>query len=269
MSRFLEMLSKTQSSAQYDQMIRFAKPLYDHFGINHFWYYRITSNGTYSYVGTNGSWNEYCFGESLINHFPCLRSPSVLKGGLSLMKAGTNKAYAKVLKTAWDKFRINFNINIFEPCADGMEAFGFGSKFADHEADERILNELPLLRYFFHEFRKKHGKLFTLLQDNAVDLSEHMGPTFHERPKGIMLPLNRQLFLKEIGCASISHLTPREQDILRLLANGYPASYIREVLHLGLRTVENYIASIKNKLSCNSKVDLIKKAREAILSGSL
>jgi DNA-binding CsgD family transcriptional regulator len=269
MNRFLEMMFKIQSSSQYDQMVRFARPLYDHFGINHFWYYRITHSGLYSYAGTNGSWNEYSFGESLINHFPCLRSPSVLKGGLSLMKAGNNQAYAQVLKTAWDKFRIHFNINLFEPCADGIEAFGFGSKFSDHESDERILNGLPLLRCFFHQFRKKHGKLFTLLQDNCIDLSEHMGSTFYEQPKSIVLPLNRQLFLQDIGCMTISQLTMRERDILRLLANGYPASYIKEELHLGLRTVENYIASIKNKLSCRSKVELIKKAQEVILSGIL
>lgn len=269
MNRFLEMMAKIQSSLHYDQMVRFAKPLYDHFGINHFWYYRITNSGIYSYVGSNGPWNEYCYGESLTKHFPCLRSPSVLKGGVTLMKAGSNEDYAQVLKTAWDKFRINFNVNIFEPCVDGIEAYGFASKFSDHESDERILNELSILRCFFRELRKKHGKLFTLLQDNAIDLSDHMGATFHERPKGIVLSLNRQRFLSEIGCAALSQLTPREQEILRLLVHGYPASYIKEELHLGLRTVENYIVSIKNKLSCHSKVELIKKAQEVFLAGIL
>ena len=96
-----------------------------------------------------------------------------------------------------------------------------------------------------------------------------MGPVFYERPKTIELPLNRKHFLNNLGCASIPHLTQREKDVLRLLANGYPASYIKEELHLGLRTVENYIFSIKLKLSCDSKVELIKKSQEALLAGIL
>src|SRR3990167_4405484 len=120
---FLQAMERIQSSLSYEQMTRFAKPLYDHFGINHFWYYRIGHNGTYSYVGTHSKWNEYCFGESLIQHFPCLRSSNILKKGVSLMKAGNNQAYAQVLETAWNKFRINFNINLFESSKEGIEAF--------------------------------------------------------------------------------------------------------------------------------------------------
>lgn len=269
MNPFLEMMSKTQSSPYYDQMVRFAKPLYNHFGINHFWHYRISQMGAYWYVGTNGSWNEHCFGESLIHHFPCLRSPNVLKTGISLMRAGNNQEYAQVLKIAWEKFHIHFNLNLFETCNDGIEAFGFGSRFSDHESDEQILNELPLLRYFIHDFRKKHGKLINLLGDNAVDLSVHMGAAFYERPKQIVSPMHRERLLQELGCSSIAHLSKREREVLRLLASGFPASYIKEQLHLGLRTVENYIASIKNKLPCHSKVELIKKAQELILSGIL
>ncbi len=269
MNRFLQMMEQTQSSPHYDQMVRFARPLYDHFGINHFWYYRITRSGNYMYAGTHGSWNEYCFGESLHTHFPCLRLPNSKKGGISLMKAGRQGAYRKVLKIAESKFNINFHLNLIEPCHEGIEAFGFATRFSDHEADERLLNELPLLRYFIHEFRKKHGKLFALLQENAVDLSTHMGSTFYERSQGIALPLQRDQLLKEIGCSSFSRLTPREQDIMRLLASGFPASYIKTQLHLGLRTVENYIAAIKDKLSCSSKVELIKKAQEALQAGLL
>lgn len=267
MNQFLKMMERTQSSPYYDHMVRFARPLYDHLGINHFWYYRITRNGSYIYVGTHGSWNEYCFGESLHTHFPCLRFTNATKGGISLMKADNTGAYQNVLKTAKEKFQINFHLNLFETCSEGVEAFGFASRFSDHEADDRLLNELPLLRYFINEFRKNHGKLFSLLQENAVDLSAHMGNDYYEKPKGIVLPFERSKFLEAIGCNSFSCLTPREKDIMRLLANGFPASYIKEQLHLGVRTVENYIANIKDKLSCNSKVELIKKAQEALFAG--
>lgn len=227
MNPFLKMMERIQSSNHYDRVVQFTKPLYDNFGINHFWYYRISSSGTYSYVGTNASWNEYSFGHSLFMHFPCLRHPTALRRGITLMKAGSNTKYEEVLKTGWEKFRINFHLNILENCPEGVEAFGFGSRFNDPEAEERLLNELSLLRYFIKEFRQKHMKLFSLLEESSIDLSSSMGAIFHERPRGIVLPFERSLFLRQLGCSSFFELTPKEKSILKLLASGFPASYSR------------------------------------------
>lgn len=268
MNPFLQMMNRVQSHPSYSQMVRFTRPLYDHFGINHFWYYRITRSGAYSYVGSHAPWNEYCFGQSLLRHFPCLRHPNVLRRGITLMKAGENESYKEVQRQAWEKFGIHFSLNIFENCAEGIEAFGFGTQFQDHEAEERLLNELSLLRCFIKEFRERHAKLFHLLADNCVDLSANIGSIFHEQPKGIILPLERSLFLRQMG-HRIAELTVREKDILKLVVNGFPASYIKEQLGLSLRTVENYIAAIKDKLSCSSKVELIHKAKELASIGFL
>lgn len=270
MNPFLEMLRRTHSSPYYDQARRFTALLYDHFGVNHFWYYRISFSGDYSYLSTNADWSEYCFAHSLVDHFPCLRHPNVLGSGISLMRAHpSDTKYKEVQRIAWDKFRINFNLNLFEKSAEGIEAFGFGTRFDDPGADERLLNEASLLRYFIKTFRKKHEKLFHLVVENPVNLSSYMGQVFYERPKEIFLPLDRERFLSRLGCQSILSLTPREKDILKLLTNGFPASYIKEELHLGIRTVENYIATIKCKLDCSSKAELIKKAQEIALTGWL
>lgn len=270
MNQFLEMLRKTRSSPYHDQALRFATPLYDHFGINHFWYYRISSSGAYTFIGTHAEWSEYCFGESLINHFPCLRHPKVLGGGISLMKAKpTDLKYQEVRDIAWNKFKVNFNLNIFDNSSEAVEAFGFATRFDDERAEERLLNELPLLRYFIKMFRKNHGKLFHLLEENQVNLSSHMGDLFYERPREILIPFERESFLSKIGCKEILSLTSREKQILKLLANGFPASYIQGELHIGLRTAENYIATIKSKLGCPSKVALIQKAEEIASTGWL
>lgn len=261
MNPFLEMMEKIQSSPYYDRWVRFVRPLNHHFGINHFWYYRISHSGSYSYVGTHAPWNEYCFDRGLLKHFPCLRHPNVLRRGVSFMRAGNNTHYKEVQKQAWTKFNIHFNLNIFDNYAEGIEAFGFGTRFQDHQAEERLINELPLLHHFIGECRKKHGNLFHLLEDNAVDLSKTIGANFHLRPQEIVPPLDRSLFLRQIGCSAIE-LTAREKSIAKLLVNGFPSSYIQNVLHLSLRTVENYMANLKDKLSCDSKVDLIKKAQE-------
>ena len=61
--------------------------------------------------------------------------------------------------------------------------------------------------------------------------------------------------------APLLELTPRERDLLKYISRGYPASYIAKKLELSVRTTENYIATIKEKLSCPSKVELIEMAQ--------
>ena len=87
MNCFAEMSRRIQTSPQYDSFRRFSSPLKTHFGINHFWYYRITDAGHYSFLGTHTAWNEHCFNELPLHLFPCLRHPSLLNTGITLMKA--------------------------------------------------------------------------------------------------------------------------------------------------------------------------------------
>ena len=168
------MKRKVETSPHFDSFLRFAAPLKQQLGINHFWYYQITDSGGYSYVGTHTAWSDYCFAESLLSRFPCLKHPSIINEGISLMKGG----YKEVLDIAWQKFQINFNINLVSKTKNGMEAFGFATSFQDAGAEERLLNELPLLRLFIQAVRKKHKKLFEVLEENQVDLTEALGHIF-------------------------------------------------------------------------------------------
>lgn len=55
-------------------------------------------------------------------------------------------------------------------------------------------------------------------------------------------------------------LTPREQEILKLIAQGYTMRKISQELFLGFETVHSYAKSIKRKLNCNNNASLIRKA---------
>lgn len=52
-------------------------------------------------------------------------------------------------------------------------------------------------------------------------------------------------------------LTPRETDVLLLLARGYTNRQIAQELNLSARTIEGYRASLVNKLGLKSRVELI------------
>lgn len=254
------MLRKVTSSPTHDHMLRFVGILRPQFGINHFWYYRITNSGHYSYVGTHTKWTEFCFDTAQLSYFPCLRHPNVLQRGITLMKASADGAYKELLQTAWEKFNINFNINLVMTIPNGVEAFGFATCYNDPRAEERLINNLSYLRYFATEFRKRYKKLFHLLDDYQINLSSEFGATFYEFPKGHAFPSDREAFLHKMGLESLLSLTAREKEIFHL-AN-YPASYIAQQLRLSKRTIENYVVSIKSKLACDSKVKLIQMRQE-------
>lgn len=267
MSPFCDLLRKISSSPHYNQMLRFAAPLKDCFGINHFWYFKITFSGNYSYLGTHNPWNEYCFENAMVSYFPCLRHPNNLQMGINLMKAQTDPEYKAVLDKAWENFKINFNINLMNRIPEGIEAFGFATCYNDPQADQRLINDLPLLIHFTKAFKKENKKLFHILDDNQVNLPNQFGPVYYERQKTLVIPHDPEQFLKKMGFGPICSLTPREKDVLKFIARGYPSKYIAEQLHLSYRTVENYITTIKGKLSCDSKIDLITKASEIASTG--
>ena len=62
--------------------------------------------------------------------------------------------------------------------------------------------------------------------------------------------------------APIESLTPREIDVLRLLARGYTSRQIADVLNLSPRTVEGHRASLMSKLNLHSRVELTSFAEE-------
>lgn len=52
-------------------------------------------------------------------------------------------------------------------------------------------------------------------------------------------------------------LTKRESDILKHIILGYSAKEIAKILNISFRTVESYMNSLKLKLHCNSKGEVI------------
>ncbi|MDQ7028849.1 MAG: response regulator transcription factor [Ardenticatenia bacterium] len=57
-------------------------------------------------------------------------------------------------------------------------------------------------------------------------------------------------------------LTPREKEVLRLIAQGYSNTEIAEALNLAYQTVRNYISRIYSKLGVHSRSEVIMLARQ-------
>jgi two-component system response regulator NreC len=57
-------------------------------------------------------------------------------------------------------------------------------------------------------------------------------------------------------------LTPREEQVLRLIARGFTNPQIADLLTLSVRTVEGYRANLMAKLDLHSRVELVRYAAQ-------
>jgi len=65
---------------------------------------------------------------------------------------------------------------------------------------------------------------------------------------------------EKITDAAYGNLTPREQEVMRLLAEGLSRKEIGEKLFISPKTVENHRTNIMNKLELHSTIELIRYA---------
>ena len=62
--------------------------------------------------------------------------------------------------------------------------------------------------------------------------------------------------------AELETLTPREREVLQLIARGYRYKEIAARLHLSIKTVEAHVSSVLRKLQLSSRHELSRWARE-------
>jgi len=64
------------------------------------------------------------------------------------------------------------------------------------------------------------------------------------------------------GDAELDNLTPREREVLQLIARGYRYKEIAVRLHLSIKTVESHVSSVLRKLQLSSRHELSRWAKQ-------
>jgi RNA polymerase sigma factor (sigma-70 family) len=62
--------------------------------------------------------------------------------------------------------------------------------------------------------------------------------------------------------AELDDLTPREREVLQLIARGYRYKEIAARLHLSVKTIEAHVSSVLRKLQLSSRHELTRWAHE-------
>lgn len=68
-----------------------------------------------------------------------------------------------------------------------------------------------------------------------------------------------------VRARAVDDLTPREREVLRLIALGHTNTEIATMLYVSVRTVENHRAGVMRKLGLRSRAELVRHAAEARL----
>jgi two-component system response regulator NreC len=66
-----------------------------------------------------------------------------------------------------------------------------------------------------------------------------------------------------VRARAVDDLTPREREVLRLIALGHTNTEIATMLYVSVRTVENHRAGVMRKLGLRSRAELVRHAAEA------
>ncbi|CAN5534182.1 response regulator transcription factor [soil metagenome] len=84
-----------------------------------------------------------------------------------------------------------------------------------------------------------------------------------ERGEPFLTPAAQRALIKDVLGDGVGHndeLTPREQEVVKLVAEAHTNKEIAEILHLSEKTVENHRSNAMKKLGMRDRVELVRYA---------
>jgi DNA-binding NarL/FixJ family response regulator len=115
-------------------------------------------------------------------------------------------------------------------------------------------------RYLF-EALKAGASGYVLKTQADVDLIAAVRAV--ERGEPFLTPDAQRALIKDVlgqGAERTDELTPREQEVVKLVAEAHTNKEIAEILHLSEKTVENHRSNAMRKLGMRDRVELVRYA---------
>jgi DNA-binding NarL/FixJ family response regulator len=115
-------------------------------------------------------------------------------------------------------------------------------------------------RYLF-EALKAGASGYVLKAQADADLVAAVRAVRNGEP--FLTPAAQQALIKDVlgeGAARSDDLTPREEEVVKLVAEAHTNKEIAEILHLSEKTVENHRSNAMRKLGMRDRVELVRYA---------
>lgn len=145
-----------------------------------------------------------------------------------------------------------------------VEIFGFGFRNLKNKIFDVFMNNFNFLEKFCSYFRIAAQDVFKDVHEYKIIFDVCDDPKLF-KSLNFKNSINYQEFLNELQLKKYPieaknnriNLTKREFECLFWCVNGKTAKETARILSLSPRTVEDYIKNIKQKLGCESKIELI------------
>ncbi|MFV0340601.1 MAG: helix-turn-helix transcriptional regulator [Parachlamydiaceae bacterium] len=245
-------------SGKYDRKIKeICRPLNDCLKIPYFAYYQFDAQGNFCYLTNCVEPADFYYSEKFYLSNPFFVHPDLLRTGSVITTTIQSEEYLHTLEASQRKYQFTTAFLMVEKNEGIVEGFLFGTKSKDPRFENCYFSNIDLLKKFNRYFVQAAAPIIRKMKEEPFNIHQARGNAFLQRDP--LLPLssfdpNVESFLK-----AISPLSPREMECLDLFRKGHSAQATAAKMGLSRRTVEHYFESIKEKLECNSKWDLLSK----------
>lgn len=255
------------STANDRKIKKVCEPLNQTFGIEAFWYYTLSADGYFSFIGNQGQIAEFFSDHKLYVGHPFYRHPKFFNNGayFEQMHEGGSIKQQALVRESYGLSQLFTLLQKEEN--DLIHGFGFGTLNPNQNLTFTYLNQQELLKSFVSYFCEEMQDLIQKIEDNKVHIAPHCGQSFYQSAPldTVLSPSKAGQFLQRINKSPLpiemyQSLSSREMECLAWLLKGQTARQMGEHLYLSARTVEGYLENIKNKLGCKSKTEIFTQA---------
>lgn len=236
----------------------FCEPLERHFGINHFYYHRVTDDGNLFLIGNNMPWLEvYCEGGLYLKN-PFYRASSNFESGMHLVHDLKNEDWLKIIARAKTS-GVHPYMQFMKKKGTVVETYGLGLSSSARGHQARTLDELVLLQQFFVTFSEQFRDVVAKAENLQVEIGQQIGSKFYNGSEKILnSKIDKKAFLSEISSPLVK-LSNQERQVFLRWTNGFSAKEVALQMGLSPRTVEHYITTIKYKLDFSSRGEAVER----------
>jgi DNA-binding CsgD family transcriptional regulator len=228
-------------------------PLADHLGITVFTYYFVESDGRFGYITNAVEFNDYYFSQKLHHHNPYFAHPRLFHSGYNLTPCTFDEELQKALV---HRFQADHLFLCLEASETNVEGFIFANTNQNKDSWPSYVKNLDLLNKFCKYFKREVRDIIDSIKGDGFNIEKMRGSDFYRMPSKIPLTQKEDVYVASF-LKKISKLSRQEERCLKLFRQGKSAQATGAIMQISQRTVESYFKSIKNKLCCSSKYDLL------------
>ena len=263
---------------------KICRPFLSHYNLNHFWYARFYSDGSFIDLGVDPACLQYMLENKYFNFFdtkelfcPNLWLPqerTVVTTPLCL----SSILDPENVKIMTEKHNATYFFNIFINRRDYLESFGFSASTENYESLMLYLRHFGILKAFGIDFRERAAPLIKEIElelrgKNFAPFSQVdeqrraniFSKNTNNNAQNAWTEKNLKHFFLLTPTGNVQ-ISPRERQCLSLSTLGNSAKEIAKIMGVSYRTVETFLEKVKEKTGLRTRSALLKAFIESGLS---